>query len=349
MSSDIGTALQLADDPLGQVRVGERSSAHGDQRRTRSQVLMDIRGGSYATGSDDRHTPGPLHDARHRENTDREKHGTAHATIALPQTCLTIGAEEEPRQRVHRAHRVSPGISCNESDCGDVGKRRRQFCDEGKPGSRPARRDDAPNAGGICSELDATGTGIGTGEIQLEGRDSWNTLQPADHLTVFLYGEPDHVDQNSSPGQAIRQPRQVLLPDSLDTGVGEAHRVEHAAGKLPDPRGRIPRPWFQRDRLGHQPTEAVEVEHSVELSTETGCTSGEKERILESPAQQLAGEVETPHYCTGTLDVPGAGGRRVGSSVSSRTSGVWRTHAAGRFIAGGRFTPGGRFTASVAA
>jgi hypothetical protein len=52
---------------------------------------------------------------------------------------------------------------------------------------------------------------------------------------------------------------------------------------------------LQRDRLGHQPAEAVEVEHSIELSPKAGRTSGEKEGILKPPAPQLAGEVETLH------------------------------------------------------
>jgi hypothetical protein len=52
---------------------------------------------------------------------------------------------------------------------------------------------------------------------------------------------------------------------------------------------------LERDRLGHQPAEAIEVKHSVKLSSEAGRPGGEQERILEPTAQQLAGEVETLH------------------------------------------------------
>src|SRR2546422_5119746 len=42
---------------------------------------------------------------------------------------------------------------------------------------------------GVGAELDSSGAGVGTGQVQLEPRDTGDTVEPADHLGV-LNGVP---------------------------------------------------------------------------------------------------------------------------------------------------------------
>src|SRR5829696_2302580 len=109
-----------------------------------------------------------------------------------------------------------------------------------------------------------------------------------------------------------------MVPNADHTRICQANRVEHAPGKLRNPRSGVARPGLQRDCFGDQTSEPIELQDAVELLAKARRTCCEEDRILESLAEELAGEV-LGHYGSTTLTV-GAGctRRRAGCSSSSR-------------------------------
>src|ERR1041384_7508723 len=94
---------------------------------------------------------------------------------------------------------------------------------------------------------------------------------------------------------------------ALPIWIGEAHRVEHPARELRHPRRRVAVPRRERNRLGDDSAEPIEVHHPVELASEPRGAGGEKNRILEGVAEEVAGERRPGHYL---LDRPATAGSR---------------------------------------
>jgi hypothetical protein len=99
----------------------------------------------------------------------------------------------------------------------------------------------------------------------------------------------------------------VLTPDSLEAGVSESYGIQHASGKLGHTRRGVPVTGFERNRLGHDSAEAIEIHHPIQLSPEASGAGREKHRVLKSPAEQLSGEIRRLHFGSGTLDPPAEG------------------------------------------
>jgi hypothetical protein len=121
----------------------------------------------------------------------------------------------------------------------------------------------------VGAELDSAGMSVGTGKVELEGGDPGTAIELGDDVAVLLDGEPHDIQQHASPGQPRGYPRQILLPYPHDSRIGKSHGVEHASGKLGDPRGRVAITRLPGNRLRDQSAETLEVENSVQLFSET--------------------------------------------------------------------------------
>src|SRR5207253_11489640 len=98
-------------------------------------------------------------------------------------------------------------------------------------------------------------------------------VQQRNHRSEFLDMVPDHVHQNTRAPQIVREPRQMLGFDLLDTAIREPNRVDHSALEL----GYAWRPCamaaLDAHRLRHQTTQSIEINYVGQLPPIGSCAS----------------------------------------------------------------------------
>jgi hypothetical protein len=107
--------------------------------------------------------------------------------------------------------------------------------------------------------------------------------------------------------EATGEPGEIVTPDPLDPWVSESHRVQHPARELRHAGSGVSLPRFQRNRLGYQATQSIDVKDPVQLASEAGRAGSEKKWILKPAAEQLSREIRAGHWGSGTLDPPEEG------------------------------------------
>ena len=111
--------------------------------------------------------------------------------------------------------------------------------------------------------------------------------RPATTSAYSWISNPTTFTSTLAARTRAEEPRQVRLTHLAEPRIGQADGVEHAAAKLGHARRTVARPRLERDGLGHQPAERIEVHHPVELATVSGRPRCEQQRILEADPEYV--------------------------------------------------------------
>ena len=139
------------------------------------------------------------------------------------------------------------------------------------------------------SELDAALAHVRAGDVQF---DRGNALVRVDALGqphVFVPGVAEEVDDHL--GRQILQTRQHVAQEAVDADVLQSDRVQHPTAGLGDPDRRIARQGLERQALGHQAAEAMQVGALREFQTVAERAARGEDRVLQpkraDPGRQI--------------------------------------------------------------
>lgn len=132
---------------------------------------------------------------------------------------------------------------------------------------------------------------VGAGEIDLEADEAGLRVQPLDERQELFDRVPGDTHEDLRPTDVLFQPGQLVPNRARETGIGQAYRIKHPAGKLGDPGRRIPLTGLHRHRLGDEAPERLEVDDILELEAEAARPSGQEHRVLEVDSKGLGLEV----------------------------------------------------------
>src|SRR5690348_2299764 len=271
---------ELLRNPFGYPRVRERRGPNRDERCAGRQVLARVARGPDTADPDDRNVDGFTYFSR-CQHADRKERRTAQAARTVSEARV-----EGPRNGIHEGHRGSTFLLRHVGHAGDVRQHGRELhCDRFGSRGATAPHQLAQPLGGR-PELEPPGAGVWAGRVDLECRDHGQTGKTRDHARVVIDRRTGHVDQHPRAPQVRRQPRKLAFAHGLEPGVREPDRVEHAPRELRHARGAMSLPWLRGHRLGDDPAERVQIDHSAHLVAEAGGAGSEKDWILEGRVEQ---------------------------------------------------------------
>ena len=141
---------------------------------------------------------------------------------------------------------------------------------------------DGGRLAGILAEEGAAGMHVGAGDVDLEGRNARNAVEPGSQLAELLGRGGVDVGHHRDvlPGEQ----GQLLLDEGLHAVVLEPHGVEHAAGRLRHARRGVAGPWLEGKALDDDAAEGREVAVVLELEAVAEGSRGGHDRILQVEA-----------------------------------------------------------------
>ena len=110
--------------------------------------------------------------------------------------------------------------------------------------------------------------------------------EAGDHVYVIVHRRTGDVDQHPCALEVCREPREVVVAHRLDAGVRETDGIEHAARELGHTWRGVPGSRLRGDRLGHDPTERVQIDDVAHLAAEAGSAGSEQDWVLERRVEQ---------------------------------------------------------------
>jgi hypothetical protein len=223
-----------------------------------------------------------------------------------------IGIEDQARQRVDQRETVGPVLFRHCRGGGDVGIVRSELDQYGSLRSPTHARDHLGQGLAIQGKGAPAQSGVvRAAEVQLEAVEALVLVQGLHQPQVLLTSMARQADQHPRKTNVVPEPGDLLRSDRHESGIGQPDGVDHGTRHLGHPGCRVSETWLDRHRLGHEPTQSLQVDHVLELQAETAGTRGEKDRILKIQAEDRLFQI---HVGSGTPDVP----PRVASASGSR-------------------------------
>src|SRR4029450_6361986 len=103
----------------------------------------------------------------------------------------SIVVRERAGYRVDDRDAVGASIACHQGHRPDVREHRRELGDQGATCTPSTAAEDVTHALRVGAELHAACAGVGTGEVQLIGRDAIEAVETIDDVRVFVQLESD--------------------------------------------------------------------------------------------------------------------------------------------------------------
>jgi len=141
----------------------------------------------------------------------------------------------------------------------------------------------------VRAEFQASPLGIGTGHVQLVGRQALGVLKDAQDLDIV--GDVVAEDVGEDRDTELRQERELLGNERLHAYVLQADCVEHARSSLGHARRRVAADRLARQALDYDRSDAVQRRLTGELAAVAERTARGDDRILQFDATERGAQI----------------------------------------------------------
>src|SRR4030088_1934678 len=133
---------------------------------------------------------------------------------------------------------------------------------------------------------------VGTGNIQLVGRDPLTFVQNLDRPFIVLARVTEHVAKDYDVFE-LPQVREFLFEECSSADVLQADRIQHARRSLPQTRRRIPYHRLSRKSLHHEAAELAQMHYIFKLDAVAESAARRNHRILELNSRKAHAEIRS--------------------------------------------------------